>query len=966
MKDLKVIKDSRLVPIEPGGSGSPAIIIVRNNDVNGRRLGVFTKTGNAVIGQRVNHADALHEVKSLSALPDGYNSGVEVNLSSKRNYHYFATYMLGNGFGQTLEGMGWFAYGAVRQDGALKLSENTINLEKLRTTLKSGESTAASDTSFSMRNSFASFSLVFAGITYHIGLDVAKHPAHITADLNFRLNRIHPQLRGYVTKNEVVYEDRIPLMFYIAAPEGLDVTIPLTTFPVDAHLSPSVDETEHDDGTFHLNNKLTSALLIDNVYGVRETTNTVSTVSPTAVIKTTEQLIDEAFVVDLNAFTHEVETPTLYKGRVTIPANAFKTWNRDQRLNLAILKLKRDYDAGRVFRLLSVRYKTSAGTDIDFTNQFADILVMPAPAEGDTVSSIYLDEMESVEVDRLQGYAYSTAEEMKFPESGGLNEESAMYIGVLATPTPETRNSIFFRHTVAATYLEIEYELVEADVIPTVKIDDLGTLDYHYINTEEHAFLPIAFSTAPVHNWDIEFITDGQAERYQGLNNGPLLDEDNIHITTQGTVGEAVILAGIDYSKVLAPTVEEPLYHYLGDIGADVWLNQNLPYVNVKTFREVNPVRSNYKVIFPAVAMTGTLVPLEEPLIAKQTDGTIEITGRFHNPTYPKNVFLHSTLTSWSWNLKGADVQPADVVNFDAATGIFSTRFAIDDLVEYGPGLHTFRVTAQAKYPWLAQPTQYSVSMDIQVLPAVEGIEDDVTFISASQYDTEVSSESTGGYRLVDLDTGEVLATGSNAHNLKVDATARGLVQIDLIMGEVFVPEAEIVPISCEGATNAVNIDIEGEWVLEIEGVIVGSGTMEDLKPIALTQDVEITTPEPVSAHYEVTLKNFKVMNDEGFPTQHNNTTFYAAVSVNGVVYNADKSKDLSAVAELEGILGSYMDSSGRYTIYNAGSSVINEVILSPSEEQLVYTDALHVDNQNQTAVILPTGDIKFSLGVAP
>ena len=838
MKDLNVIKDAILRPYRPGDEGEPSILIVRNKDTNGRRVGIFTQYGNAIAGQPLNHADALHEPKSVTPVPQGYTSGTEVNLSAKRNYYKFGTYRYGEMFIQHHANMKWFAGDAVIEAGKLKVNPWTKDLTRYRTTLNSGDGSVSANVAELKKNSFCSFTLVFAGTPYHIGLDMANHPAFITAELNIRLNRIHPQLRGFVSVAEG--SGLTAVDFYIAPPEGLDVTIPLTTFPTKNDLSPTFAElgTGQGVGTYHLNKGLTSALLIDNTNGVRDTINTVSAVS-SATKKTVDQHIADAFTVNLNAFTHEVATPTLYTGRVTIPASAFASYDADQRLNFAVLKLQRQYDEGRVFRLLNIRYKTADGSAIAFEDQFADLLVMPVTGDVDPAGSVYLDELNAGEVDRLIGLYHPTPEAIKFAESGVLNEETAMYVAVFPTPTPDNRSSIFFRESVNATYLEIEYELVEADVIPTVKMDDLGTLDYHYIQTEEHAFRPVSFTTTPVHKWNLEFITEGQTQRYQGLNHGPVEGSTDIHLATQGTVGEAVILAGIDYSKVKAPTEGEPLYFYTGEIGAESWLYQNLPYVDVVTTRVVTALKSKYKVIFPDVAMDGTLEGIEEPLIAKQQDGSLVISGRFSNPAYSKNVFFHSTNTTWTFNLKGTNIVPTEPLVFDPLTGEFSARFAVDDLVEPGPGTHVFRVTAVAKYPWLTQQTTYSQTMNVVVLPAVEGIEDDVTFIGTNLFDKPVDGTENSGYRLVDLDTGEILATGSNVFALKEDATTRGLVDINLIYGEVF---EEPVEISCEGAPTSVELDIEGEWDLEIEGEVVGSGTMNELKPLALAQDVQIIT----------------------------------------------------------------------------------------------------------------------------
>lgn len=91
----------------------------------------------------------------------------------------------------------------------------------------------------------------------------------------------------------------------------------------------------------------------------------------------------------------------------------------------------------------------------------------------------------------------------------------------------------------------------------------------------------------------------------------------------------------------------------------------------------------------------------------------------------------------------------------------------------------------------------------------------------------------------------------------------------------------------------------------------------------------------------------------------------YASVEVDGVLYNADKTLEFSEIPELQGVLGSYYDSDGRYTIFNA-SSTTHDVVMSVTPEQGTYTDSFRAGNMNESAHRLPNGDFAFTLTPAP
>ena len=848
MKDIKVI-----VGPDTGRMGddsrslTPATLVVRNQDTNGRRLGIFTRDGKAVAGQQLNHADALHTPKEILNVPQGYASGVEVNLSPKRDY--FKVFGISQSWvpEQHLAG---FRQEMYREDGvddgvSLHVSDIIPDLSKLRTTLPTGDMTIGAEKGLTALNSFVSFTLVFGGRDYHIGLDLAKHPAHVTADLNYRLNRIHPQLRGFVNSvpnSDWEYRD---LEFHITPPDGLEVIFPITTFGVVEGLSVETPEGL----TFksvHLNAQLSNAIMVTKANGIQAVSNTVTSVDANAQRSSLSAMLDNPYLVSLDTFGKEVEgTLELHTGLVTVPASAFKTWDRDERLCFSILKLERKYVDGKAYRIQSIKYVDDNGQALPFDEEHADLFLLRGIDEEGlpSVPAVFINDIPEHEVDELEGYSALAASQIQFAESGGLNEDNvAAYIALFPRPSEDNCNSIFFRNSSLATHIQIQYVLDYVEELPQVKMNDFGRLDFHRIKTEDHGFLPVSFTAKPITGWGLEFVVDGQEERYLAHKLEHDEETNSTLMLTHGTVGEAVILSDLDYSQVLAPTVDIPFYHLYDESGAQTWLNFNLLPTGVVTSTATLSEKARFEVVFPRTEMASTIEQITQILIANQEEGEVLLKGKMANASYTIQPHVHALTTEWSFTINGTSVTPARAVDFNKSTGEWSVPIAIADLVASGPGDYTLRVSLAAEYPWLASPEVYSVPLLFAVMSSVQGVEDDVAFVTPElfdrNYDQGIVIDSR--FRVVDLDTGELLAGGDTLTDLLNDAKARGLVSIDVIMSEWV--EKEPLEISCEGALPTVKLEASGQWQIEIDGELLPfTGTLRQLSQYTLERGVEIT-----------------------------------------------------------------------------------------------------------------------------
>ena len=842
MKDLKVLTGNGLYPKKPGDSGTETVLVVRNKEDNGRRLGIFTRTGQAIAGQQLNHADFLHTPKEVGAIPAGYFSGVEVNLSAKRNYYKIFDIPQNQTPPQEMRGFETERFRDL--DAPLEVvSSHVPDLERLRTTLETGTFETGMLTRPRSINSFVSFSIVFAGREYHIGLDIAKHPAHITADLNHRLNRIHPNLRGFVNMATLDGETSDTNMeLYITPPDGLDVIFPITTFPVKTDLSTEEDG-EPVIHTWHLNNRLQNAIVVNKERGIQPTASTLTHVDGNLTSVTTQGYLDAA--VEINLATFEEVEPGRFRGLVAIPGQTFREWSKDARLNMAVVKLKRPYTTGKVFRLMRVDYVEADGNPIGFDRTGADLFVFPTVDEDGlpTVPSVFINELSENNDGEFDGYVADQANIIPFAEAGGLNEpDVAAYFAVFPRPNGDGRNSIFFRSTTASTYLMIEYSLEDIEPRPAVKMDDFGRLDYHRIKTEDHGFLPVSFTAKPITGWGLEFVVDGQEERYLAHKLEHDEETNSTHMLTHGTVGEAVVLSDLDYDQVLAPTVDIPFYHLYDEIGAQSWLNFNLLPTGVVTSTAILSEKARFEVVFPRTEMVTTIEPITQTLIAGQVEGEVLLKGEMANASYTIQPHVHALTSDWSFTINGTAVTPTRAVDFNKSTGEWSVPFAIADLVDAGPGDYTLRVSLTSEYPWLKTPEVYSVPLLFAVMSSVQGVEDDVAFVTPElfdrNYDQGIVIDSR--FRVVDLDTGELLAGGDTLTDLLNDAKARGLVSIDVILSEWV--EEEPLEISCEGALPEVELEATGQWQIEIDGELLPfTGTLRQLSQYTLERGVEIT-----------------------------------------------------------------------------------------------------------------------------
>lgn len=923
MKDKSVLEGNGLKPYEPESGDRAHLLVVRNNTNTGRRLGIYSKQGNVMAGQVLNHADVLHEIIPTPTTPVGYNSGKEAKLSAKRNYHLAFAFSTAKYYG--LQGaienpeLANFAEGVseeiVSDNKVFKIGAVTKDLGKLRSTLNTSPYGVYSNRAGLLKYSFVSFSIVFGGQPYHLSLDLGRYPALITAILNLQLSRIHPQLRGYIKSEFRLDPEQVDYEIYLAAPDGLEVIIPSTSFATQNTLINETglvtDHIPNEIGCGHLNGESAAIL---NKNGVTPTTYDLNSLSTAGVIQPFSKFIENAYPVDLTDFqqtTIEVDgTPVgenveFYRGVVSIPASEFKTPDYDHRLNFAMLKLQRDYTEGKVFNIRSIRYLTAEGNAIDFLSDQADLLLVNAEAhkEGfelpvETVSVLINEVASSEPKADPKGYGTSSPSHAVYPETGGVNGEQAAYIGLFPMPNQDNANGYFFRKPISATYIEIIYELRELDVVPDI---DIEMRNVQYLHAKKYPTEELASEVlvSPSTEWNLN-TKNPDAEEYVPATLEEVDEHGKSYLTVTNQTQED-LLGKIDYSlikKHLEGSTNQPYYAEL-NLPIDVMLTADLKVTEKKTGLVINDLSRKYYIHFPDHLMTMELNPIPS-IFANVKTGTTALTGMMldNDPNisdiYDQTVLEEASSIETMVTYAGASITPVGNVLIDTLTGNLSANFNTADLTALGVGKHVLRLTVTATYPWIEEPVVYTQSVTVDIASAVNGIESDVTFIPNNLYNQDlISNEDSTRYKIMDLDTGEVLAEGVGINELIENATTTGKVSVDYILEEPVV--AERPEISCEGAPNSVTMEIGGVWAMEVDGEIIGQGTMEELVSVANDYQVEISFQHPPC----------KATWLEGDIAQNDKTLDYS-IGSHSIAYSIEGINEIRTVTVTEGYSDTY------------------------------------------------------------
>jgi len=763
MKDIKSSLGGTTFPADEN-PGTLKAIVVRNKGSYGRRIGILAENGTVIAGSKLHAADYRHTPEEIVEFPDGFNSGLAVELSAQRIYH--SAFVFNNTIATEASGLpsDLKQMSSIIETGISSTEsydpETSGDVFKLDSVLNGRE--------IKGRNHL-SFSLILGGQTYHLGLEFNKHPAKLTADLNSALANIHPKLRGVVCLNSrnvdgITGEWEIKL----AAPNGQILQIPKTNFIVENINAAEPGLASYGSfQTLHLNN-----LIADGIE-LTATTRTTYEMEPLSDpnfgnAKTVAELVADAFKVE-QEITNELEHWGYF---FDIPANRFHPYIHDPRYRIALVELSTDYRDGDLHRLEKVTYDA-------YTGKGADLLTVPKDSSNSDPSyGTYLIDIDaSLAAGKLVGgvepIVLNNDGEQTIVEQGGINYDIAngniygtrFAIAVIAPPNYYNGFSPLFRSVATTTPIMVGLQRFTVE--------------------------PLDFSFEPqVYNW--EKTTDNKIPiifRMEKMDNGVITGAIAGVRDITITEPEPIITEDGDYQLIEFNdgfSSRDLTFGYSsGTIG--VLLKYERELDNASAFTRLNILNNiPYTVITPEVASEIVLDSHPAITIAPESEELVTFTGRVRKPTgadsglkQPTYYSQNSNIELWINDISVTGIVSKPTVGNDSEE-TFSISLQKDFLSTFGTGTHTLKVDLTLILYWDLEELGNIAELEFTIIPEIEGTEDDITFIPSDAF--LQTSTTNSPMRIIDTDTGEILAEGDNVDELIADATTRGLISIDAII----------------------------------------------------------------------------------------------------------------------------------------------------------------------------------------
>ena len=805
-------------------------ITVRNKGLYGRRVGIYTNEPDLVVGSKLHAADYRHTSEVAEAL-DGYPTGKSVELSGMRTYHTIFSFkasapfhVLSNKLKHKNTRMGSAIASGVLSATAYDPATSVNDFALGDFTLGRG---------FVARNHI-SLTLTIAGTNYNFALDTNKHPALLTADLNYQLANVNHNLRAYVAiarDGEISLNQSAIWTIHLAVPTAISVKVPRTNYNVELY-----DVAESDGssglGTFqgtHLNNALLKGLDVQRAT-MTEYDMTPLTDSQFATAPTVAQLVQ-----DMKTWTNNYPNTADWSIMHILLATDFKVLKQDTRYKIALVEISPSYIDGDLHQLISANYvKGGARTPAEF-------LIVGRDGSANTYGTRLIDVERSVAQNRLVGLGEEKAEVLNdakqyLPEKGGINGggdtariyASQIAIAVIAPANAFNHFTPLYRTTTEAVTLELNFKRDHV-VQPPITLEN----DEFEWSKENDARVGVALTLDAAPNTVVDKIianhTTGTIEEVL-----PTVVENNGKWEIEFRDGFSQ--RDLTYSQSS------------GHIDFRLEMTRKAPNNSAAT--KLNwTQRKDYSVILPDLLGQVELQSVPKFIIDLENNDLVVFTGLINLPdTAPEGTrqpLYYSSTGDFSAKVNGLSEPVAGgtftkPTNFGQdAAGAFSFSISKSALSEFGPGIHTLEVQVDLDLLW-NNSMRIVGEVQFQIIPLIEGVEDDVTFFTPEIFNTNTQQAINTNLRIVDLDTGEILAESNSLQDLITDAETRGLVDVDLIYGKpVGEPPTEI---SCEGSTEEVTLEMSGSFKLEVAGVDYGGPyTLEQLQAIALPLGIEIS-----------------------------------------------------------------------------------------------------------------------------
>lgn len=763
MKDINSSQGGSTYPAKEDQAGTLKGVVVRNLGAEGRRIAIQTKDTSITVGPNVHSADYAFEPIPNENLTDGYLVGAEVELAPARNYQEVLTV---TDFFPFADVRNFVSLGKPEWANVGEMSNKVVGSDEPR--VKLGQSITTSEL-YPVEHAFGkylfSLSLHHKGKVYHLAFDGLKHPARLTADLNYQLRKVIPGVVGYFSAlpapaagdgndqaGQVSQPTSLTLHLHVDEAVG-DVLIPAYRIENYNEFAVDVGDSNIASKPVHINCELADHITVNHV-GVSRTVpdGEFVTTYRDEVIPSASSLVNECLTMEnigaVNLLNDE------FTWTLTIPKEQFKTYKADPRYSIALLQVNPIELAMVGLTLKEVIYKLPSG------DRPADLLPIST-----TISQTVNDEV----------LTYTPFFWKKYRDFNP-DLEIALVSDVLANPEPSKWQ---FGETQGET-MEVNsfydrdgnYGLI-AIVAPPLELDDTAlfrkatsdvtvVVKYKATTHKRHA---LDAPPAIVKHWD---------EIYQSLDDPiplPKLTGDiqtNAHLVTfyfeSGQIfdrgnptfdqdGNIIAETNTSYQELIDKFGYSSNYGargtLLSSIGEDTLLlgfKDSFNYDMVVNYPPTNITLNGFEdIIYVKGRPTNDLTV---PLFVKGT-----ILGGFDGAP-----LKHATTVEWEFSIVDGDlITPMDVVGLPVQGSLFKS---VDvgfnkDIFEALEGEGLFlTIKLKARYPWLAEPVETTVQVPINTTVYIpeETTETTPLTMIATQLPEDV-----GGVEIYDLDSGETL-----------------------------------------------------------------------------------------------------------------------------------------------------------------------------------------------------------------
>ena len=718
-----------LTPGETGPIGEPGVTIkgiaLRNLGEYGRRVAIVTTDDSLVLGKDIHAADYAHLPEDLTGdeLPEGFQVGKTVELNPKRNYHLV---FHGEDFAYPAGSLNRLA--AVGYEDLKKYSEMSDfihNPEVTESQIHHGSVITTAELrqhSGLLNNYYFSMSLFHAGKYHHIALDAFKHPARMTADLNYQLDQKIPGVKGIVTVTPISGRDgRYFVDIYLSVNKKVQG---LELHPADIeHFVPEIAGDDLGWQSYHVNNWLGDALQIS----VEEASVFMDAPRQTGFDEAPVTL-QEHFeaAVDIADFHRHVVEGNADVLDVEIPPEAFKPYFADPRYNVALVRINPLVLTSQTWKLANVEYHLG-----DNATQPADLLAVANTFnEGETitgVNSVLFTEVGSAE---RQVFHHSHIAPVRLDKDIEFAERAGLTHDIIQTYTTneDVSQTVFYIAVIAMPDLEHDLPMFRTPRSTTVRLHMIKT---QYLGHHIDKGLNLNFHYDDVYSKTGEDLPlemlEGQFEDDQILAGEVSLGEVTYNITDIVRDGNNVM-----YN---IPGLNAAALFYAG-----YQAQYDLPF-KLKSLRLRESVAMGYET---TNTLRVNMTYPETDLGLQVTDSISWVKGSPTNvmdmPFYVNGNILggfanaplkHATSVAWEFKIDaGATLVLKDSsglpIQGELGTDVLLGLDKVD-LEALADGDHTLSIQLTATYPWLAEPVVVNTDVTFTVSTYVAGGGDTIT-----------------------------------------------------------------------------------------------------------------------------------------------------------------------------------------------------------------------------------------------